>query len=110
MEHTPKNMSPWLLLEHPAKNPTYKWWLTSTTPASLNVRSVEEVLKVPGVQAVVIMHDCSSQGREYRRCFAWIANKRYMDIFPADKSKIEGAVSLFGDDYFWVITPSGSPS
>lgn len=71
---------------------------------------MEEMRKVPGVQAIVVMHDCSSQGREYRRCFAWIANKRYMDIFPADKSKIEGATSLFGDDQFWLILNQSSES
>jgi hypothetical protein len=99
-------MFPWLFLQHPSTNPPYKWWLTSSTPASLEVSSLEEMRKVPGIQAIVVMHDCSAQGREYRRCFAWIANKRYMDIFPADKNKIEGATSLFGDDQFWLIINS----
>ncbi len=106
-----RKMEPWLQLVHPSQSED-KWWITSNNLSQLEEHSIEAIFQRTDIRAVVAMHDCNSQGREYLRCFTWLNgdDTRYLNILTANSrnyvQSYRNAQSLFGDSDFWLILPT----
>lgn len=104
----------WTSLCHPMTCPVDRWWLTSANLDQLPATSFEELVATDS-DAIVVMYDCNSQGREYWRVFSWRAHKRYLNIVESRARDFfltwvppPGITvrSLFGDQCFWLLENS----